>query len=195
VDLSEAQSQTPDESRSPSPAWTLVRELPPRYQQAVAVAAPALTIACFVRFGFTGRAFVGAFFACVLVLLTAIDLHRRVIPNTIVVPALGLVLVAQIILYPERTLEWILAALGAGLFFYVPAFFSGIGMGDVKLAALVGATLGKSVVGAMFATLIAGAIIGLAVMAREGWKARRKHIPYGPFLVFGGLLVLLIGGR
>ena len=100
------------------------------------------------RFGFSGRAVVGAFFACVLVLLSAIDLDRRLIPNVIVLPALAICLAAQIALYPDHALEWVLASFLAALALFLPLLVvpTGMGMGDVKLAALLGAVLGRSVV-------------------------------------------------
>ena len=70
------------------------------WQIAVALVSLALAVACFARFGFSGRAVVGSFFAAVLVLLSAIDLDCRLIPNAIVLPALGICLVAQVALYP-----------------------------------------------------------------------------------------------
>jgi leader peptidase (prepilin peptidase)/N-methyltransferase len=68
-------------------------------------------------------------------------------------------------------------------------------MGDVKLAALLGAALGRSVAGAIFGALIAGALFAVVVLTREGLGARKKMIPYGPFLALGGIVVLLLGGR
>ena len=177
--------------------WALVRALPHGWQIAVTTSTAVLTLACFVRFGFSGRAVVGAVFAAALVLMTATDLDRRLIPNAIVLPATVLVLLAQIALFPDRTLEWALATLGAALFFFIPAliFPAGMGMGDVKLAALLGAALGRSVIGAILAGLLAGAAFSVVVLVREGMSARRKAIAYGPFLAFGGVLVLLLGGR
>jgi leader peptidase (prepilin peptidase) / N-methyltransferase len=177
--------------------WTLVRSLSRRRQIAVAVLTLTLAVACFVRFGFGSRALVGAVFAAVLVLITAIDLERRLIPNLIVLPATAVVLVAQIALYPDRALEWLIASLGAALFFFVPLLIypAGMGMGDVKLAALLGAALGKSVVVAIFGAVLAGAAFSVVVLLREGMGARKKAIPYGPFLAFGGVVVLLLGGR
>ena len=175
--------------------WALVRELPRRRQIEAAALSAALVVACFVRFGFGGRALIGAVFATVLVVLSAIDLDRRLIPNAIVLPATVLVLIAQIAVFPDRTLEWVLASLGAALFFFVPllVFPTGMGMGDVKLAALLGAALGKTVVGALLAALLAGAAVSIFLLVREGMSARKKAIAYGPFLAFGGVLALLIG--
>ena len=175
----------------------VVRGLPRGWKVAVAVVSAALAVACFVRFGFTGRAVVGAAFAAVLTLLTATDLDCRRIPNVIVLPATAVLLAAQIALYPDQTLEWVLAALLAALFFFVPllVFPMGMGMGDVKLAALMGAVLGKSVAGAILVGLLAGAAYSIYLLVREGVSARKKAIAYGPFLAFGGVLVLLLGGH
>jgi leader peptidase (prepilin peptidase)/N-methyltransferase len=175
--------------------WAMLRELPRRRQIAAAALSAVLVVACFVRFGFGARALVGAVFAAVLVVLTAVDLDRRLIPNAIVLPATVVVLIAQIAFFPDRTLEWVLASLGAALFFFIPLliFPTGMGMGDVKLAALLGAALGETVVGALFAALLAGAAVSIFLLVRDGMSARKKAIAYGPFLAFGGLLALLIG--
>ena len=156
-----------------------------------------VAIASIVRFGFSGHALVGVIFAPTLVLLTVIDLDRRLIPDAIVLPALGSVLVLQIAFHPDHTLEWVLASLGAALFFFIPMLIypAGMGMGDVKLAALLGAALGRSVTVAIAFALLAGGVVALLVLAREGIGARKKAIPFGPFLAAGGLLVFFLGGH
>ena len=177
--------------------WRLVRSLSLQRRITVAAMSAAVAVACFVRFGFGGRALVSAVFAPVLVLLTAIDLDRRLIPNAIVLPALAFVLVAQIAFFPDRTLEWVLASLGAALFFFLPLLIypAGMGMGDVKLAALLGAALGKAAVLAVVAGLLAVSVVAVVILVREGLGARKKAIAFGPFLAFGGLLALFLGGR
>ena len=184
-------------AESPRSGIAVVRGLPRTWKVAVVIVSAALAVACFVRFGFTGRAVVGSVFCAVLTLLTATDFDCRRIPNVIVLPATAVLLAAQIALYPDRTREWILASLLAALFFFVPllVFPTGMGMGDVKLAALLGAVLGKSVAGAILVGLLAGAAYSIYVLVREGMSARKKAIAYGPFLAFGGVVVLLIGGR
>jgi leader peptidase (prepilin peptidase)/N-methyltransferase len=72
---------------------------------------------------------------------------------------------------------------------------AGMGMGDVKLAALLGAALGKSVVVAIAIALFAAGAFALLVLAREGLGARKKAVPFGPFLALGGLVVLFLGGH
>jgi len=178
-------------------ALAYFRALPRRRQVGVAGAGALLAVGCFIRFGVSGHALVGAVFAAVLVPLTAIDLDRRLLPNVIVLPALAVVLILQIAFYPDRGLEWVLAAVGAALFFFVPMLIypAGMGLGDVKLAALLGAALGKAAAVAIAAGLLAAGAVALVVLAREGLGARKKAIPFGPFLAFGGLLALFLGGR
>jgi len=174
-----------------------IRALPPRRRIVVACASVVLAAGCFARFGLSAQAFVGAILAVALALLTAIDLDRRLLPDAIVLPTLAVVLVLQIAFYPDHALEWVLAALAAALFFFVPFLIypAGMGMGDVKLAALLGAALGKSVAAAIAVGLFAGGAFALLVIAREGVGARKKAIPFGPFLALGGLVVLFLGGR
>ena len=96
----------------------------------------------------------------------------------------------------DDLVEHIVAALGAGGFFLVAAIVypAGMGMGDVKLAAVMGLFLGRAVVPAIFAALIAGTIVGAFVIARFGAKeGRKKGIPFGPWLAFGSLIGLFWG--
>jgi leader peptidase (prepilin peptidase) / N-methyltransferase len=159
---------------------------------ATAVVAAALVVACFARFGFEPEAFIGAFFAVVLVALAVIDLERRIIPNRIVLPAAGIVLAARLVFFPDQALTWVLAGVGAALFFLLPllVYPSGMGMGDVKLAFLLGAALGGAVVTALVVGLLAGSVVALAIIIRGGHGARKQAIAFGPFLAFGGLVAL-----
>ena len=156
-----------------------------------------LAIASVVRFGFSGHALVGVIFAPTLLLLAVIDLDRRLIPDAIVLPALGAVLVLHIAFYPDHTLEWVLASLGAALFFFIPMLIypAGMGMGDVKLAALLGAALGKSVTLAIGFAVLAGGAVALLVLGHEGIGARKNTIAFGPFLAVGGLVIFFLGGH
>jgi leader peptidase (prepilin peptidase)/N-methyltransferase len=136
-----------------------------------------------------GQAVVLAFFAAVLVLLAVIDIRTRLLPNRVVLPAAALVLTAQLALFPERWLEWIVASFGASLLLFAAALArpGGLGMGDVKLALLLGAALGWSVAPALLIGLLAASVAGLALIALHGWSARKATIPLGPFLAIGGL--------
>jgi prepilin signal peptidase PulO-like enzyme (type II secretory pathway) len=138
------------------------------------------------------RAVVAAFAAAVLVVLSAVDLESGIIPNRIVLPAAGIVLTAQILLFPGQTSEWVLAALIAALVLMIPQLLgrSWMGMGDVKLALLLGATLGWGVVGAVFLAFICVFPVALLLLIRGGAAARKRTIPFGPFLSLGALIIL-----
>lgn len=134
-----------------------------------------------------------AFFVAVLVVLSVIDVRTRRLPNRIVLPAAGLVLAAQIAIAPDRALEWTLGALSAFAFLLAAALLNpaGLGMGDVKLALLLGAALGWAVFAALLIGLAAGALAGAVMIVRNGWTAGRKAtFPLGPFLALGGLAAL-----
>jgi prepilin signal peptidase PulO-like enzyme (type II secretory pathway) len=142
----------------------------------------------------TAHAALMTLFAAVLVVLAVIDYRTRRLPNIIVLPAAAFMLVAQVVLDPGRALEYTAAAVGASLFLLVPALLKpeGLGMGDVKLALLLGAALGRSVVAALLIGLVAAGLVGAAILARNGWGARKMTIPLGPFLALGGLAALVL---
>jgi leader peptidase (prepilin peptidase)/N-methyltransferase len=152
---------------------------------------------CFARFGLTGQAAVAALFVACLVVLSAIDLEHRILPDRIVLPATAVVLVAQIALFPDRTLEWVLSAVAVSGFLFAAllAYPRGMGMGDVKLALLMGAALGKSVAVAMAVGLLAGLVVSIVILARHGAAGRKKAIPFGPFLAVGSVVALFFGER
>jgi leader peptidase (prepilin peptidase) / N-methyltransferase len=160
---------------------------------AVEVAAAVLVAACVWKFGLTADAAVAAFFCAVLIAVTATDLTHRIIPNWIVVPATVVVVVAQTALHPR--LEWALAALGASSFLFAAAlaYPAGMGMGDVKLALLMGAALGKTVSVAMLSGMLFALVPSLYLLARHGSAARKMGIPFGPFLALGSVLALFTG--
>ncbi len=181
-------------------SWVLLRGrcrhcqalIPVRYPVVELVTALLVT-ASVLLFGLTAEAILASFFCVVLVALSAIDIEYRIVPNRIVIPSAAIVLVAQTILHPSP--EWLLAALGASGFLFVAALVypKGMGMGDVKLALLLGAMLGRSVtVGLMIGFL--AALVPAAVLAvRHGSKARKIAIPFAPFLAFGAIVALFAG--
>jgi leader peptidase (prepilin peptidase)/N-methyltransferase len=135
-----------------------------------------------------------AFFVAVLIVLSVIDVRTRRLPDRIVLPAAAIVLAAQIAIAPGRTLEWTLGALGAFAVLLVLALVnpSGLGMGDVKLALLLGAALGWTVAVALFLGFAAAALAGIGLIMRSGWAARKKTLPLGPFLAIGGVAALFL---
>jgi leader peptidase (prepilin peptidase)/N-methyltransferase len=169
-------------------------QLSRRATVAVWVIGALAVLLCVLHFGLSGHAFVGAFFAVVLVYLAAFDIEHRLIPNRVVLPASAIVLSAQIALYPSHTVEWIAAAAGTAGFFFVTLLLypPGLGMGDVKLAFLLGAALGTAVVGAVLVGTLAAAVFGGVLVLRKGSQARKAAIAFGPFLALGGIVALLL---
>jgi leader peptidase (prepilin peptidase)/N-methyltransferase len=131
----------------------------------------------------------------VLVAVTVTDLERRVIPNSILaagaVAGVAIIVSADPSSLPERAV----AALGAGGFLWLGTLRGGdgMGMGDVKLAALMGLYLGAAVLASLAVAFAAGAVAGLVLMLRHGAAARKRAIPFGPFLAAGGVLGLWAG--
>ena len=167
-------------------------EIPWRYPLVEGTTA-FLVAGCVLRFGLSWDAAIGSFFCVVLVAVSAIDFERRIIPNSIVLPAAAVVLVARTMQHPS--VEWIAASLGASVFLFLAAlaYPGGMGMGDVKLALLLGAALGRTVPIAMFAGMLAALVPSAVLLAKHGAAARKMAIPFGPFLAFGGVLGLFAG--
>ena len=153
-----------------------------------------LVVACFAVFGATLEAVLASAFCAVLVVLSAIDLQHRIVPNRIVLPAAAVTLAAHTLLDPS--LEWLLGALGASGFLFVAAlaYPKGLGLGDVKLALLLGAMLGASVSVALFLGFVAALVPSAVLFARHGSAARKMAIPLVPFLSLGSV-VALFGGE
>jgi leader peptidase (prepilin peptidase)/N-methyltransferase len=138
----------------------------------------------------------GLVLVAVLVPTALIDLDNRIIPNKIMLPAAVLAIAIGLALSPSQVPEQLIAGAAAGgfLLVFALAYPRGMGMGDVKLAAVLGLFLGRSVAVAILAAVLAGTIIGVAVMARVGVeKGRKTAIPFGPFLAIGALVGLLLG--
>ena len=164
-----------------------------RLRAAAVVLWVALATCCVWAFGVSLEALVDALGCAVIVAVTVTDLERRIVPNRIVVPALGVALVVQTVRDPS--VEFVVSALGAGGFFLLLALVNpaGLGMGDVKLAAFLGAWLGYAVAVALFVGALLGAIPALVVLARRGADARSTTLPYVPALAAGAVVGLFFG--
>jgi leader peptidase (prepilin peptidase)/N-methyltransferase len=150
-------------------------------------------VACFAVFGLTAYAALAAGFCAVLVTLSAIDVQHRIVPNRIVVPAAAVALVAHTAIDPSPAwLVWALIAAG-GLFLVVLAYPKGLGMGDVKLALLLGAILGSSVTVALMIGLFAALIPSALLVSMHGAAARKMGVPLVPFLSLGAVVALFFG--
>jgi len=139
----------------------------------------------------------GLVFVTMLVAVTLTDLERRIIPNKILLVAAVIGVAITAAGDPGSLPERAIAAVGAGgLFFFAAlAYPRGMGLGDVKLAATMGLFLGREVAPAILVALLTGSLVGLAMIAREGAGARKRAIPFGPFLAFGGVVGLLLGSE
>lgn len=164
----------------------------PRYPVVELVTA-LLVVGCVWKFGLSADAAVAALFCATLVAVSVIDLEHRIVPNPLVLPAAAVVLVAQTALHPS--VEWLLAAFGAATFLFVAmlAYPNGMGMGDVKLALLLGAMLGHIVPVALLIGVLAALVPAAVLLVRHGSSARKMGIPFAPFLALGGVVALFAG--
>ena len=139
----------------------------------------------------------GLVFVTALTAITLTDLERRIIPNKILIVAAvagaAIAAVGDPGSLPERAIA--AAAAGGVLFAAALAYPKGMGLGDVKLAATMGVFLGRNVAPAILVALLAGSLVGVAMIAREGAAARKRAIPFGPFLALGGAVGLLYGDQ
>ena len=167
--------------------WTRARPLG-------ACFAALLAGAVLARYGLSADGLIAAVTTAVLVVLSLIDAESHRLPNRIVLPSAAFVLAARLVTEPGHWQAWVGASLGAFACFLVLALIvpAGIGMGDVKLMLLLGAALGGAVLPALLLGMFAGGVAGVVVLVREGRGARRKAIPYGPFLAFGAIALMLL---
>src|SRR5271163_2957167 len=136
----------------------------------------------------------------VLILLVVpialIDLEYRIIPNKLTALGAVLALAIGLALDPAGEPERLIAAAAAGGFLLVAAlaYPGGMGMGDVKLAGMMGLFLGAAVAPALLIALVTGVLLGVVVLARKGAQAGRKTaVPFGPFLALGALTAVFVG--
>jgi leader peptidase (prepilin peptidase) / N-methyltransferase len=160
---------------------------------AVELVTALLLVGCVLRFGLSARAAVEAFFCAALVVVSATDLSHRIVPNRVVLPAAAVVLAGQTAI--DASPEWAIGALGASgfLFLAVLAYPKGMGMGDVKLALLMGAALGRTVTVALMLGMIFALMPSIVLLARHGAAARKMAIPFAPFLALGSVVALFWG--
>ena len=192
----------------PVASWLLLRARCRACGAAISPTYPAVELVSGVLFALVGArigwdwALPGfLLFAWMLLVVAVIDARTRKIPNRLtypLIPALLVLLALAALLNGEP--GWALRALLGGVAAFaallVLALISprGMGMGDVKLAAVLGLYLGKAVAPAMMLALVFGVLGGLAVMARKGVAdGRRTKVPFGPFLALGALIAFVIG--
>jgi leader peptidase (prepilin peptidase)/N-methyltransferase len=186
-------------------SWLLLRGRCRDCGERISIRYPLIEVATGLLFAATALVFrhepdqlvLGLVFVATLAAITLTDLELRVIPNKILIvsAAAGAVLAAALdpSSLPERAIG---AAAAGGLLFAVAlAYPRGMGMGDVKLAAVMGLYLGRSVAPALLIGFAAGSLFGLVLIARHGAAARKQAVPFGPFLALGGVIGLLAGSQ
>ena len=143
------------------------------------------------------EAVIGLIFVTLLAIVTLTDLEQRIIPNKVLLAGAVLCVAIAAPTDPAGLPERVIAAAAAGgvFFLVVLAYPAGMGLGDVKLAATMGLFLGRAVAPAILIALLAGSLVGLALLARHGSKARKMAVPFGPFLALGGIVALLCGDQ
>ena len=183
-------------------SWLLLRgrcrdcgtRISPRYPLVELLTAAAFAAVVAVN-GFDKDLILELPFVAALIALAAIDFDHRLLPNKIVYPLAAYGVVATLLVDRADLAENLIAGAGAFTFLFlaVLAYPRGMGMGDVKLAGAMGVYLGLSVIPALLIAFLAGSIVGLAMIAREGASARKKAVPFGVFLALGGIVAVLAG--
>jgi leader peptidase (prepilin peptidase)/N-methyltransferase len=184
-------------------SWLLLRgrcrscraAISPRYPL-VEAATGLLCCLVAVAKGADADALLGLALVLLLVPITLIDLDHRIIPNRLIL--IGAIVAPLLVAFtdPGALPEHLIAGAAAGGLFLIAllAYPSGMGMGDVKLAAVLGLFLGRAVGPAIFIALVAGTLVGALVIARKGTREGRKTaVPFGPFLALGGVVALFAG--
>jgi leader peptidase (prepilin peptidase)/N-methyltransferase len=190
----------------PIVSWLMLRgrcagcgdPISPRYP--VVELANALLYAFVIHtFGLSFQGLAGAVYCSSLLVVTGIDFDHKLIPDVITLPGMILGLACSPFL-PHGFLDALLALFAGGGFFWFVAAASdkilgkpGMGGGDIKLTAMMGAFLGlQSLVVAVFISLLSGSLVSLVLMAM-GRKSRKDVIPFGPFLALGGAVAFFWG--
>jgi len=134
-------------------------------------------------------------FTAVLIAVAGIDLDHRIVPNKIVLPAALWALATGAAFRADQLPELLIAGTAAFVFLLLAAlaYPSGMGMGDVKLAGVMGLFLGSAVAPALLVAFATGTAVGLYTLVREGPAARKKAVPFAPFLALGGFVGILAG--
>jgi leader peptidase (prepilin peptidase)/N-methyltransferase len=173
------------------------KSIPPRYPLAELSLGVLYAATVLVLWDHPAEVALGLVFVTMLVAITLTDLEQRVIPNKILavsaVLAVAIAAAADPGSLPERAIA--AAAAGGLLLLAALAYPRGLGLGDVKLAATMGLFLGRDVGPAILVALLAGSLVGLATIVRHGAAARKRAIPFGPFLALGGVVGLLAGDQ
>ena len=150
----------------------------------------------YVTYGLQPRTLLIMAFIGALVAITFIDLDHLIILDRIVLPGAVVGLAASLALEPARWWQYVAAALGGAGFLLILGLLwaGGMGMGDVKMALMMGVVLGAATIVAMFLAFLVGGVGGLILLA-TGTKSRKDRLPFGPYLAFGSVVAALVGAQ
>lgn len=185
-------------------SWLLLRgrcrgcgeRISARYPVVEAITAALYVLVVALKWGDALQMTLGLVLVTFLVPIAVIDLDLKIIPNKLTAPAAVLAVALGAVLEPSYLPEQLAAGAGALIFFLLPALIhqKGMGMGDVKLVAVLGLYLGRAVAPAIFIALILGIVVGAAIVASKGVSdGRRTKVPFGPFLAAGALVAFFVG--
>lgn len=175
------------------PAWTRTLRRPP----AMEIVGAVLGAAAGWRIGLVGPLVPALLLIALLIPITFIDIEHRVIPDRLVFPGTAIALVAWAIVDPSRLKEHVLAGVIACAVFLLMAIVypAGMGLGDVKLALMLGAFLGTAVAPGLFTGFVLSAVPSMVILLKYGRKGGKVGIPFGPFMAAGGYVGLLWGDQ
>src|SRR5256714_2588330 len=168
--------------------------IPARYPAVELLTAVAFLSVVLVR-GFHPELLALIPFTAMLIAVAFIDLQHKIVPNKIMLPAAVWGLVTAGAFRTHMAPELLIAGAGAFVFFLLAALIhpKGMGMGDVKLAGVMGLYLGKLVIPALLVAFVVGTVVGLGLVVRYGARSRKLGVPFAPFLALGGLVAMLAG--
>ena len=156
-------------------------------------------VGAYLIYGWTPLLAVRLLFACAMIVLFVIDLRHRILPNVITLPGIAAGLIFSAALPPGWLASLIGAAVGGGVLFAIAEAYyrlrgvEGLGMGDVKMLAMIGAFLGPqlTLVTLVFASL-AGSIVGVSLIV-SGRGGMQAALPFGTFLAVGAVVAAVSG--
>jgi leader peptidase (prepilin peptidase) / N-methyltransferase len=159
-----------------------------------------LACACFIKFGLSIEAAVYFCFIAALVVISFIDIDHQIVPDSISLPGIPVGLISSFILPSIHFKEALIGVfLGGGVLYFIAWGYQlitgkeGMGGGDIKLLAMIGAFIGwKGVLIVIFISSAAGAFIGIVLMLVAN-KTLKYAVPFGPFLSLGAVVYILLG--
>jgi leader peptidase (prepilin peptidase)/N-methyltransferase len=190
--LAPAAPESTEQAPAPAAGWSIA----PGWVIAPGVfAAVSLVYLTFARFGAGGLATAWSLAQLLLVFIACFDLVTHRIPNRVTMPAIVVVLVLRAVFATGTLPEALIAGIAgfAAFFLLVIVTRGGFGMGDVKLAGLLGLLLGKALLPSLLFGVVFGGIAS-AVVALAVRGGHRKAIAYGPYLCAGAALGILAFG-